>query len=132
MCEDIKAPLEKADMLNDFRFLQVKEKYGMMRVYDNGATEEVHDIIAKYEFLSEQVCCTCGKPASDMTRGWICPYCSEHVKYYLAPNEITDPIEVQTSYVKKVYHNGERTETVIDCSNEWARYLERIGYINEA
>jgi hypothetical protein len=132
MCEDIKVPLEKAVLLNEFRFLQVKEKYGRLTVYDNGATEEVHDIIAKYEFLSEQTCTTCGKPAVAMTRGWICPFCEEHIKKYTERGETVDPIDIQTSYVRKIYYNGERTETRIDCSDEWNRYLERIGYKYEA
>jgi uncharacterized Zn finger protein (UPF0148 family) len=124
-------PLEKAGLLNDFRFLQVKEKYGQMRLYHSGASEEVNDILDKYEFLSEQVCSECGKPAIAMTSGWICPYCVEHIKKYTERGEIVDPIEVQTSYIKKRYYNGEHTETTIDCSNEWNQYLERTGYKNE-
>ena len=33
MCEDIREPLVKANYLNEFRFSQLKEKYGSMRVY---------------------------------------------------------------------------------------------------
>jgi hypothetical protein len=114
--------------LDKFRFLQVKEKYGMMRLYHSGASEAVNDILDRYEFLSEQVCCECGKPAAAMTRGWICPYCDEHIKKYTNRGETVDTIEVQTSYIKKMYHNGEHTKTCIDCSDEWNRYLKRIGY----
>jgi hypothetical protein len=128
MCEDIKAPLEKAGLLNEFRFLQVKEKYGQLRAYNTGGTEEVFDIIDKYEFLSEQVCSTCGKPAAAMTRGWICPFCKECIKSFTERGENVDTIEVQTSFVRKRYCNGSHTETVIDCSDEWNRYLKRIGY----
>lgn len=128
MCEDIKAPLEKAGLLNDFRFLQVKEKFGQLRAYNTGATEEVHDIISKYEFLSEQVCCTCGKPAATMTRGWICPFCEEHIKKYTVRGEPVDDIEIKTEYVRKRYHNGISTETIVDCKDEWTKYLDRIGY----
>jgi hypothetical protein len=131
-CDDIREPLEKAGDLEKFRFLQVKEKYGQMRLYHSGAADEVCDILSKYEFLSEQVCSECGKPAVAMTRGWICPYCNEHVKNFTDRGIIADPIEVQTSYIRKRYHNGTHTETVIDCSDEWARYLNRIGYTNEA
>ena len=128
MCEDIKAPLEKAGLLNDFRFLQVKEKYGQLRAYNAGANDEVNDIIDKYEFLSEQVCTTCGKPAVAMTRGWIYPFCDEHIKKYTERGENVDHIEVQTSYIRKLSHNGRHTETEIDCSDEWNRYLKRISY----
>jgi hypothetical protein len=131
-CEDIKEPLEKACDLDKFRFLQVKEKYGQMRLYHSGAPEEVNDILDKYEFLSEQVCSTCGKPAAAMTRGWICPYCAEHLQKYTERGETADPIEIQTSYIRKRWSAEGTTETFIDCSNEWNRYLERIGYKDEA
>jgi hypothetical protein len=126
MCEDIKLPLEKAGLLNDFRFLQVKEKYGRLRTYNTGVTQEVHDILDKYEFLSGQVCSECGKPAAATTRGWICPFCAEHIKNFIERGENVDPVDVQTSYISKRYQNGEHTETVIDCSDEWNRYLKRI------
>jgi hypothetical protein len=128
MCEDIKVPLEKAGLLNDFRFLQVKEKFGQLRAYNTGGTEEVYDIISKYEFLSEQVCCMCGKPATAMTRGWICPFCEEHTKNFTIRGEIVDPIEIKTEVIRKRYHNGTSTETIINCKDEWTRYLKRIGY----
>lgn len=131
-CKDIREPLAKAGLLYEFRFLQIKEKYGSMRMYNSGATEEVHDIIDKYEFLSQQVCCECGKPAAVMTSGWICPYCAEHVRGGIEnvapPDEL---IEIETSYVRKRYSNGTHTETTIDCSDEWRRYLEGIGYTND-
>lgn len=126
-CEDIREPLVKAGDLDTFRFLQVKEKYGQMRLYHSGASEEVNDILDKYEFLSEQICSECGQPAVAMTRGWICPYCGEHIKKYTECGGLVDPIEVQTSYTRKRYHNGEHTETTVDCTDEWNRYLKRIG-----
>lgn len=128
MCEDLKTPLEKAGLLHNFRFLQVKEKFGQLRAYNNGATEEVHDIISKYEFLSEQVCCVCGKPAVAMTHGWICPFCEEHIKNFTDRGETVDTIEIKTEYIRTCYHNGTTTKTTINCEDEWARYLDRIGY----
>ena len=47
MCKDIRKPLEKSSYLNKFRFTQIKEKYGSLRVYNNGCPEEVHDIFLK-------------------------------------------------------------------------------------
>ena len=60
MCmEEIREPLEKAGLTNKFYFTQVKEKYGELCLYNNGATEEVLDIISKYEYLSQFVCDRC-------------------------------------------------------------------------
>ena len=68
MCmEEIREPLEKAGLTNKFYFTQVKEKYGELCLYNNGATEEVLDIISKYEYLSQFVCDRCGKQADYQT-----------------------------------------------------------------
>ena len=128
MCEDLREPLAKADYLDKFRFSQIKEKFGSMRAYTFGATREVQNIIAKYEFLSTQVCCVCGKSATVRTYDWTCPYCFEHVKY---SNENLDDcavIDPKTSYTRLVYSAGVTTETTIDCTDEWNRYLARINY----
>lgn len=131
-CEDIKEPLSRAGDLDKFRFMQVKEKYGSLRMYTNGATKEVHDILDKYEFLSQQVCCVCGKPAAVMTYGWICPYCAEHVMDSRTNIDDSELIEIKTSYVRKTWSAAGTTETVIDCSDEWQRYLNSIGYKENA
>ena len=70
MCmEEIREPLEKAGLTNTFYFTQVKEKYGELCLYNNGATEEVLDIISKYEYLSGFICDRCGKPFVDEFNG---------------------------------------------------------------
>lgn len=58
---------------------QVKEKYGTLRFYMSTATDEMHDIIDKYEALSAQTCEACGNPGSiDYTKGWLSPTCEKH------------------------------------------------------
>ena len=131
MCEDIKEPLVKADYVDKFRFSQIKEKYGSLRAYTFGATEEVHNIIAKYEFLSQQVCCECGKPANVMTYDYICPYCFEHVKDSHENLDNCTAIDIKTSYTRRRWGPDGETQTEVDCSDEWQRYLERVGYKDE-
>lgn len=55
----------------------IKEKFGALRWYDNGAPNEVHNIIEKYAYISRYTCIDCGKPATVITTGWICPYCDD-------------------------------------------------------
>ena len=50
-----------------------------LRWYSEGDTQEIFNIINKYEDISYKTCIVCGKDAKYMTRGWICPYCEEHV-----------------------------------------------------
>lgn len=77
MCEDIRQPLIDAGRIDDFRFLQVKEKYNHLTVYFNGAPDEVCEIIDKYSTMSRYVCTRCGKPAVYETLGYIASYCED-------------------------------------------------------
>ena len=77
---DVPAVCENDTWLNHYRLCQVKEKYGSLRWYDNGATKEVHDIIHEYEIKSEQTCIACGEPAKYISQGWISPFCEKCAK----------------------------------------------------
>ena len=80
MCEEIQAILEKYDVVDKYSIVQVKEKYGSLRWYSDAPTEcykEIQDIVYKYDRLSSETCCECGKPAKWESRGWICPYCDD-------------------------------------------------------
>ena len=85
MWDELKAILEKADYVNEFRFLQIKEKYGSLRLYCGSVPEKIFDEIVKWERKYEQesmdVCIRCGKHHIDyMTTGWITFICKECAK----------------------------------------------------
>lgn len=69
------------DYASKWKILQVKEKFGRLRIYHAGAPydicDKVSDIISKYEELSWNVCVECGKPATLHTTGWILPMCED-------------------------------------------------------
>lgn len=82
MCEEIKQELLKfgQEALDDYRILDIKEKYGGLRWYDNGypSGSNLGDIIFKYEHLSQNICMRCGKPDVPMCGDyWISPFCLE-------------------------------------------------------
>ena len=81
MCEEIRNVLIKGGYLYDYRVIEVKEKYGGLRWYDNGAPSsiynELQDIIDKYEKLSYRTCRCCGRPATKISLGWISPFCDK-------------------------------------------------------
>lgn len=81
MCKEIRAALLKHGWkcLFKYRITQIKEKYGTLRWYDLNNTQEIQDIINKYEDISYRTCVVCGKPATKISTGWICPYCDEHI-----------------------------------------------------
>lgn len=75
MCEEIREALIEDNFLDEYRVVQIKEKYGGLRWYSGPAPEKVHDIVSKYEGLSERTCIVCGKPATKISTGWISPFC---------------------------------------------------------
>lgn len=98
MCEEIRTILIKRNYLNDYRIAQIKEKFGGLRWYDEGAPasiyRELQDIIDKYEELSYRTCIRCGRPATKISQGWVSPFCdrcagklSDRVKFKEMENE---------------------------------------------
>ena len=81
MCEEINNVLKKADWVNKYRIIQIKEKFGSLRWYDSTVpaeiSDEIQDIIEKYEEISARTCISCGKPATRISTGWICPWCDD-------------------------------------------------------
>lgn len=79
LCKELLPVLEKGNYVDKYMIAQVKEKFGGLRWYDCGTPEEIHDevqdLISKYEDLSFNTCCLCGKKAAYESTGWICPYC---------------------------------------------------------
>ena len=78
MCKEIKHSLLKTGgrkALRAYRIDQIKEKFGGLRWYDHNSTEEIWNIIEKYEKLSYKTCINCGKPATCISVGWVSPYC---------------------------------------------------------
>jgi hypothetical protein len=75
MCAHIKPMLEESGQLNNFRFVQIKEKYGRLVIYHAGAPVDVDNVISFYEDVSRTICIGCGNPATKITKGWIMPVC---------------------------------------------------------
>jgi len=75
MLEEIDQELRKNHHRDEYRILQVKEKFGSLRWYDNGGANET---INKYEHISEHVCSFCGRPDTHITDGgWVLPVCKK-------------------------------------------------------
>lgn len=78
MCKEIKSVLKKhKGALKNYRIVQIKEKFGGLRWYDNANTKEIQEIIRKYEEISFKTCINCGEPAECISTGWISPYCNK-------------------------------------------------------
>ncbi len=83
LCEELREEILIIDssLLNKYRVSQVKEKYGTLRWYAGSYSEQMEDILTKYEDISQYTCVVCGKinvPIFD--DGWISPFCRECYK----------------------------------------------------
>lgn len=64
---------------NNFpRASQVKEKYGTLRFYLHGETDEMNKIVEAAEEESERTCETCGEPGKIRGTGWYYTACDKH------------------------------------------------------
>lgn len=63
---------------------QIKEKFGGLRFYIGNGSEEIFNIISKYESLSYETCEVCGEPGQNRNdcgwggRGWYKTMCDDH------------------------------------------------------
>ena len=63
----------------DKEISQVKEKLGTIRFYTGATSQEVHDIIRKYENQSARTCEKCGEPGTiESSGGWLSCVCEDH------------------------------------------------------
>lgn len=79
--------IEECEAVNpSYQIEDMKEKWGELRVtsYINGdddwstsarSNEEIEQIENKYREMSTKICCICGKPATKISIGYICPFC---------------------------------------------------------
>ena len=59
------------------KLLEIKEKFGELRIYASGDGGNFDEIISDYAVLSGNICINCGKPDVYSTSGWIMPICKE-------------------------------------------------------
>jgi DNA-directed RNA polymerase subunit RPC12/RpoP len=78
MLEEYREVLIRNHYLNDFQWIEVKEKYGTLRLYSNGAPGEVLRLESKYDYTSGFFCISCGRINSPvLTNGWVEPLCED-------------------------------------------------------
>lgn len=75
------------DYRKEYQISQIKEKYGSLRWYDNGAPTDIYKkvcyIVEKYEEISKHTCIFCGKKGEiDYNESWLIPQCKKCKKKY--------------------------------------------------
>jgi len=64
----------------DCKASQVKEKFGGLRFYMDGATDEMRELISIAEALSYHICETCGFQGGLRKGGWMKTLCDAHAE----------------------------------------------------
>lgn len=78
LTKDLKKQLKKDNQLKDFYFLDIKQKWGYLRLYPCATTAKVFELLDYYENLSIQYCEFCGKPSRYyIDWGYHCYVCSD-------------------------------------------------------
>ena len=96
LCKEIKQELLKYEgALEGYRIVQIKEKYGFLHWYDNGAPtgSKIYEIISKYEEMSKRICGKCGARATRVTTNWYYPFCDRCVPVFKKQKVPTVDIE---------------------------------------
>lgn len=80
--KELKEELVKHNCLDTYCVTQIKEKYGELRWYSMGYTEDckVEEIVDKYSKLSKTICASCGKEAKYSPRSYQYPLCEDCAK----------------------------------------------------
>lgn len=94
-------------------FVQIKEKFGELRMYSNLYTRSLNRLLSDYEVISRHVCMACGKPDSGITvSGWTMPLCEECAKKLNL--DISPPERIPDSYDVVIWSSadGKTTSTI--------------------
>ena len=90
LIEELQAAYEELteEEKEEFFFVQIKEKYGSLRMYPSIFNNTISNIVNKYEKLSEQTCIHCGKPGNEYWHnGWVAPFCQDHYEQFFGKEE---------------------------------------------
>ena len=121
LCDDIKDLV-----LEDFYFLQVKEKYNFMRCYAANSNSEVDAIISKYENMAPYICTVCGKPATFESSTYIASFCDNFWKDF-ARHEKGNWITFKPCFNTQLFSNGEHIKETVSFEEEWNRYIQNYS-----
>lgn len=70
LISELLSKIKKTKLNSKFIIVQVKEKFGGLRVYTQHANDEQLELIEEYEKKSYEVCEDCGKPGTMRTDDW--------------------------------------------------------------
>lgn len=114
---------------------QIKEKFGTLRFYVNGADDYCHGIINFAESMSACTCEVCGQLGKLNNQGWLKTRCEKHEDndYPTDKEELKDADPQEEETIKVLFHGGYETikiTKVISC-NEIEGVIEKDEWDNK-
>lgn len=114
---------------------QIKEKFGTLRFYVNGADEYCYGIINFAESMSGCTCEVCGQLGTLQNEGWMKTRCEKHEDndYPIEKEELKDANPQDGDEIRALFHGGYETikiTKVISC-NEIEGVIEKDDWDNK-
>jgi hypothetical protein len=77
--KEVQAAINKMpiNFQKDAYIMDIKEKWGQLRIFLSVCSEELEEVLQKYEKLSESVCMQCGKSKTRGFGGWLGYLCKD-------------------------------------------------------
>ena len=77
--KEVQAAINKMpiNVQKDAYIMDIKEKWGQLRIFLSVCSEELEEVLQKYEKLSESVCMQCGKSKTRGFGGWFSYLCDD-------------------------------------------------------
>ncbi len=69
---------KKESLGNLFKIIQVKEKFGKLRIYTDCINDELRHFLSDIENRSGKICEVCGNPGKLRSGGWLLTLCEDH------------------------------------------------------
>lgn len=131
LSKELKIALKKDGILKTFRFMDIKEKWGELCLYNNGVGNNTDRVITKYEKMALAYCIHCGKPVRYVTHGYITYICEECSKKELWGRKLQcsrlTSDDVPETYVYTAKHEERR----VDYKEEFGLDFEKLWGLNE-
>lgn len=134
LLEDLDREIKKSKLVDKFKILEIKEKFGELRIYTFGENEEIARIIDDYSVLSRNICLICGKPDVPMTHdGWYFPCCEKcwdklGYKNDLYKKYLGEDCNMSNHYTVRRFSVGGYVDKTIDISDKAKKIRDNYKY----
>lgn len=123
--------LQQKDTDKKFRFDQIKEKFGLLRVYHSGGNQYMAGVVRMAEDISGRTCEMCGQPGEQRKGGWIKTLCD---RCHAPPSDIAQRLRSEVAWEPEVGELMSLAATEIEvqraCTSAARDEIERLRKVS--